>query len=327
MHFAAVAEGQLKVIGYASRAFSNAETRYCTTRKELGAIMFGLKYYRHFLLGARFVLRTDHTDLSHLKRTPHPVAQSARYLNTLAEYDYELQYRPGDLHQNADALSRRPCHRNASSPLCVKCGPILDPVDELEEDKLERGAETKVKEIDDELGIMGSMLRADAPAFVARSRCEQMNRGAEAISGESAQELTKESCELRARKARTRSSENKTQTVKEKDEKRSEGSEIIKIENLREEQSSDVELKKIIQWLEDADKVPTASELRTHSPEVQQLWAQHPSLCMRGGILYRKFVKPDGSLQYWQIIVPKNLRIAFLDTVHSGAWNGHPGIE
>jgi len=53
-------EGQLKVIGYASRAFSEPETKYCTTRKELAAIMFGLKYYRHFLLGAKFVLRTDH---------------------------------------------------------------------------------------------------------------------------------------------------------------------------------------------------------------------------------------------------------------------------
>ena len=77
-------QGQLKVIGYASKAFSGAETSHCTTHKELHAIMFGLKYYRHFLLGARFVLRTDHVALSYLKKTPHPVAQSARYLNTLA---------------------------------------------------------------------------------------------------------------------------------------------------------------------------------------------------------------------------------------------------
>jgi len=62
------------------------------------------------------------------------------------------------LHRNADALSRRPCHRDAKSPLCVKCGPILDPVCESEEDKLEQDMETEVKEIDDELGIVGSML-------------------------------------------------------------------------------------------------------------------------------------------------------------------------
>jgi len=154
-----------------------------------------------------------------------------------------------------------------------------------------------------------------------------MEKGAEAVGRESAQAVNEESCELRARKARIRSTETKTHTVMGKDEKKSEGSEILKIENMREEQRKDGELKKIIEWLEDVDRVLKASELRTHSPEVQQLWAQHPSLCMRGGILYRKFVKPDGSLQYWQIIVPNSLRIAFLDAVHSGAWNGHPGIK
>ena len=40
----------------------------------------------------------------------------------------------------------------------MKCGPILDPVDESEEDELEQKLETKVKEIDDELGVVGSML-------------------------------------------------------------------------------------------------------------------------------------------------------------------------
>ena len=44
-------------------------------------------------------------------------------------------------------------------------------------------------------------------------------------------------------------------------------------------------------------------------------------------LLYRKFVRPDGSLQYWQMVVPRSLRTAFLDAVHSGLMNSHPGIE
>jgi len=175
------------------------------------------------------------------------------------------------------------------------------------------------------------MLRAEAPAFVPKVKYEQMNKeidqGTEAKSEESALVMEVEPCELRARKARMRSSESQTKVVMEKDERSDEGSEVVKIEDLPEKQRKDGELKKIIEWIEDADRVPKASELRTHSTEVQQLWAQCPNLCMRGAILYRKFVKPDGSLQHWQIVVPKSLRIAFLDAVHSGAWNGHPGIE
>jgi len=155
--------------------------------------MFGLKYYRHFLLGAKFVLRTDHAALTYLKRTPHPVSQSARYLNTL-EYNYEVQYRPGDLHRNADALSRRPCHRNAKPPWCTKCGPILDPADQLmeSESKGKKASERQARpdceraqvETESGLGIIGSMLRADAPVFVPKdtseSRVEMLeNRRAE----------------------------------------------------------------------------------------------------------------------------------------------------
>jgi len=44
-------DGQLRVIGYASRALTNAEQRYCKTRKELLGVVYGLKKYRQHLLG------------------------------------------------------------------------------------------------------------------------------------------------------------------------------------------------------------------------------------------------------------------------------------
>ena len=125
--------GELKVIGYESRAFSEAELRYCTTRRELATIIFGLKYYWHFLLRYEFVLRTDHAALTHLMKVPNPVAQSARYLETIAEYKFSVQYRPGDSHRNADALSRCPCGRDHNAPPCRHCGPMLDPIDERPE--------------------------------------------------------------------------------------------------------------------------------------------------------------------------------------------------
>ena len=121
--------GVLKVIGYASKAFSKAEIRYYVTRRELSAGIYGLKYYRHFLLGYPFILRTDHSALTHLMRTPNPVAQSARYLDTLAEYQFALQYRSGLSHKNADAMSRQPCDREPDKPLCKQCGPIHPPLE------------------------------------------------------------------------------------------------------------------------------------------------------------------------------------------------------
>jgi len=38
-------------------------------------------------------------------------------------------------------------------------------------------------------------------------------------------------------------------------------------------------------------------------------------------------MRPDGSLLYLQVVVPRSLRTAFLDAVHAGAISSHPGIE
>ena len=100
--------GELRVVAYASRALHPPERSYSTTRKELLAIVYGLKYFRQFLLGTRFDLRTDHAALTFLLRTPEPVGQQARWLDLIGEFDFQIIHRPGVQHRNSDALSRRP---------------------------------------------------------------------------------------------------------------------------------------------------------------------------------------------------------------------------
>jgi len=109
---------ELKVIGYSNKTFMDAELRYCTTHCKLVAIIYGMKYYWHFQLGFPFVLRTDHAALTHLLQAAHPVAQSAPYLDTLAEYQFTVQYQLGLVHRNADALSRHPSNCEPDAPPC-----------------------------------------------------------------------------------------------------------------------------------------------------------------------------------------------------------------
>ena len=111
----------LKVIAYASRALQPPERSCCPTRKELLAVIYGLKHFRQFLLGRRFVCRSDHAALTSLFRIPEPVEQQARYLALLGEYDMEIVHRPGASHQNGDALSRRPCERTKDETACRQC--------------------------------------------------------------------------------------------------------------------------------------------------------------------------------------------------------------
>jgi len=113
-------DGQLCVIGYASRALTNAKRRYCIMRKELLGIVCGLKKYRQHLLGREIVVRTDHAALTFLKKMPEPIGQQGRWLDLLSEYNIEIQHQPGRAHSNSDASSRRPCECSGGKE-CQQC--------------------------------------------------------------------------------------------------------------------------------------------------------------------------------------------------------------
>ena len=94
--------------GYASRVLEDRERRYSATKKEMLAMVYAIKHFRHYLYGRPFTVRTDHNALKWLQSFKDPEGQVARWLETLAQYDYKIEHRPGKKHQNADALSRNP---------------------------------------------------------------------------------------------------------------------------------------------------------------------------------------------------------------------------
>ena len=113
-------DGEEKVIAYAGRTLSVNERNYCITRKELLAVVYFLKYFKHYLLGREFLVRTDHAALSWLRKTPEPIGQNARWLGFMEEFNFRVQHRSAEGHRNADSLSRHPC---LNRPSCTACHP------------------------------------------------------------------------------------------------------------------------------------------------------------------------------------------------------------
>ena len=64
------------------------------------------KYFKHYLLGREFILRTDHNSLRWLHNFQGLEGQVARWVEQLANFQYKIVHRPGKAHTNADALSR-----------------------------------------------------------------------------------------------------------------------------------------------------------------------------------------------------------------------------
>ena len=97
-----------KAIAYGSFSLTPSQRRYCTTRKELLALVRFSNHYRHYLLGKKFKCRTDHNSLIWLMNFKHLDGQLARWNEELSQFSMEIVHRPGKNHSNADALSRRP---------------------------------------------------------------------------------------------------------------------------------------------------------------------------------------------------------------------------
>lgn len=102
-----------------SRSLNKHEKNYCTTPLEMLALVTYVDYFRYYLLGRRFCIRTDHSSLRWLTSFKEPQGQVARWLECLQEYDYEVQHRPGKQHNNADSLCRRPRRNHGECPSCL----------------------------------------------------------------------------------------------------------------------------------------------------------------------------------------------------------------
>ncbi|CAC5412640.1 unnamed protein product [Mytilus coruscus] len=79
------------VKAYSSRTLSKSERNYCTTRKELLALVFFIKQYRHYLYGKKFRARTDHKALKWLFSLTEPEGQTARWIPQLLEYAFSIE--------------------------------------------------------------------------------------------------------------------------------------------------------------------------------------------------------------------------------------------
>ena len=120
--------GRERVIGYDSMILDKCQRKYCTTRKELLAVVVFTRKYRPYLLGRPFHLRTDHNSLIWLMGFKNIEGQLSRWLEELSAYDMRIIHRPGKEHGNADGMSRIPgtadCFTDSQlNPSQLPCAP------------------------------------------------------------------------------------------------------------------------------------------------------------------------------------------------------------
>ncbi|GJX13816.1 putative nucleotidyltransferase, ribonuclease H [Tanacetum coccineum] len=96
-----------KVIAYACRQLKIHEKNYTTYDLELGAVVFTLKIWRHYLYGTKCIVFTNHKSLQHILDQKELNMRQRQWLELLSDYDCEIRYHPGKENVVAYALSQK----------------------------------------------------------------------------------------------------------------------------------------------------------------------------------------------------------------------------
>nr|GEZ01362.1 putative reverse transcriptase domain-containing protein [Tanacetum cinerariifolium] len=105
--YGAVLMQREKVIAYASRQLKKHEENYTTLDLELGAVVFALRFWRHYVYDTKYTVYTDHKSLQYILDQKELNMRQRRWIELLSDYDCEIRYHPGKGNVVADVLSRK----------------------------------------------------------------------------------------------------------------------------------------------------------------------------------------------------------------------------
>jgi hypothetical protein len=95
------------VIAYVFRQLRKHGLNYPTHDLELAAVVHALKIWRHYIMGTKCQVYTDHKSLKYIFTQKDLNLRQRRWLELIKDYDLEIHYHPGKANLVADALSRR----------------------------------------------------------------------------------------------------------------------------------------------------------------------------------------------------------------------------
>ena len=319
-------DGQERMIGFSSFTLSPTQRNYCTTKEELLAVVRFTRQFRHYLLGRQFYVRTDHGSLTWLMRFKNINGMLARWIEELSQYDMVILHRKGTEHVNADARSRIPedlpfcnCYTAGCNPEnlpcaadgCMFCPRIHEQWARFEDD-VDNVIPLSVRQVSIKHNRHHSLILGDLPgekasqSFIVRQT--QIDNETDDEPDEPG--LPEESV------LEETSSSGRPVLVKDL------FSTKYNLQQLREEQLKDSDLRQLIGWKE-MQSDPPQSELQLSSRAVKHLWASPSLLELENGVLYYRWVEEHDSRLL--LLVPLALRDEAMHYCHNVKLAGHPG--
>ena len=333
-----IQEGQERVIA----SLNKAERNYCVTDKELLAVRYFTEYFRYYLLGRTFLVRTDHQAIKWLFSLKEPKGRIQRWIEILSAYNFEIEYRPGKRHGNADALSRCPNPRDCQCPeqdnLELECGPCKKCLKRTSEGLLPATKENKEKI--QLIKVHPSQATSDDTTTLQSDPNETQKQ----TSWQSilytllyflllplAKPISWISRKIKVKiPSNNNNSEINLDGGSDQINRASSQEPAIlqgfTTTELQQKQSKDSAIGKILEW-KLAGRRPTGAEVTPTSPEVRHYWNYLESLELHKGLLYKRKHSPENKDESLQFLVSSEMRKHIIDRMHNSVLGGHLGTK
>lgn len=279
---------QEKVIAYASHVLTKAEKNWSTYDRELWAIVWSVRLFRHYLYKQPFVIVTDHKPLLGLRKTPidnDRTGRRARWALELDPFEWTVIYKDGHCHLNADAMSRRPadtdtteqstsCTSSNSHPDKRHSPPICSPYS------------------------VSSVHHHDSYSTELKSVSYNQNRP----------------------QPSSPDTQCATQSVS--------STLVLQLpeEDLQREQQQDSLLSEVMNWKAKGQKPPYWC-MGKRAPAEKALWQEYHRLTYHNDLLCRKVFSPSTKSVLYQVVVPHALKGSVLQLLHGNPVSGHMSAE
>ena len=319
-----VQEGKERVIAYGSKALSKEERRYCVTRRELLAIVHFVKQYRHYLLGQKFLIRTDHGALKYLLNFKDPQGQMARWLQVLDTYTFDIEHRAGRKHNNADAMSRGPCKQCGDEECHVRVI-TRQQLKKQQEDSASVAGEQKKKSVAGEQKKKSAAGEQKKKSVAVEPQKKKRGRPRKTQEQESRKRDEEAQGSRKTRQEEETESDQEMSSGEPQDETWLHDYQLNP-RAVKDAQESDPVIGCFLQ-MKRKDEKPEWNDVSAQGNELKSLWAQWESMVVdEDGLLCRELVGP-GSSRRMQVVIPLSLVNVVLEKLHDSVTGGHMGVR
>lgn len=316
------------------------------TKLEFLAMFHALEYWKIYLMGTKFKVRSDCASLLYLDRIfSEADPNMIRKFHKLAQYNFTIEHISGKSNDVADFLSR---HIQLKDPAVavehsgIQCSLLTDvpPATRLQPQLTPEGVacpKSYVSAISQEadtcsvadLGIANSdlLLPADLFAVDANQDTDPPQTTVELIISK-AKVTDLDTCFCNDKFGKSQKQKQCILSISADDHVPR--PEIVDLDLIRKSQGDDQILKEVLSWLNAGERPSTIQALRA-PPELVSYWKMFKNLVLRDGIIKRQWLKIDhtgnSTIEKELAVVPLSLQVQTMQLIHSTLISAHPGIE